>query len=178
MKRTRKRKSDNPFSIHFGQPTKQFIGRSQTLDTFLNDLYDANGQSRNSIITGLRGVGKTTFLNHVQDELANDPEWIVVSVHSTHNLLENITDRLHDEIERKTKESNVKLTSAEINILTALTLSFSEPEDNKEYGFQTSLIRDMRQLNKLDMTVAFLIDEVENTPEMREFAATYSLLVR
>ena len=61
-----------PFGIP-GLPPKYLIGRDRLIEKLQNWLTDKNEESGSYLITGYRGMGKTSFVNRVLDELIREP---------------------------------------------------------------------------------------------------------
>lgn len=81
----------NPFTPTFGTSPPLLVGRDADLQDFLEGLCGGPGApERATLVTGLRGTGKTVMLNAYED-LARDEGWLVISETATPNLLDRIT---------------------------------------------------------------------------------------
>jgi len=169
----------NPFNPQFGRRPKQFIGRELIINDFLQSLPDANDPHRTTIITGIRGSGKTAILSDVHASLTSD-RYAVVDVTAQDGMLLEILD----EFIRNNKNKNwLGEAFDEVQGFSAGALGFSlgmtKKVDNKAHSFRFMLSNVLDELKKKDIKTVFLIDEVHNgTPDMREFAVTYQHLVR
>ena len=175
MKRVRTRKKI-PFSPSFGKKPKIFIGREGISDKILDSLYEDNGIYRTSVITGLRGMGKTALLSEIESELRSEQDWIVVSTSTTEHLLSNVIGNLQLEIAEK-QSTIPKLSAISFSVL-GLGFKLEMQEKVQASNFQTIMKKCIAELTKAGIGVLFTIDEVSNTSEMKEFAATYQLLLR
>lgn len=80
----------NPFTPSFGGTPPLLVGREHEIADFERALSDGPGSlGRATLITGLRGVGKTVMLNALEDvAVANG--WVVISETATRGLVERI----------------------------------------------------------------------------------------
>jgi Cdc6-like AAA superfamily ATPase len=79
----------NPFNPQFGRRPLQFVGRDMVINDFVCNIENVNSPHRTTIITGIRGSGKTAILSDVQMELSTR-DYTVVSVTSSDGMLQNI----------------------------------------------------------------------------------------
>jgi hypothetical protein len=169
----------NPFNPQFGKRPDQFIGRELIVNDFLQSLLDRNDPHRTTIITGIRGSGKTAILSDVHASLSAD-KYLVIDVTAHDGMLLEILD----EFTRGSKKNNWLSSSfAGVQGFSAGALGFSlgitRKGDNGQHGFRFMLSELLDNLKDKKIKTVFLIDEVHNeTPEIREFAITYQHLVR
>ena len=174
MKRVRNRKKV-PFNTIFGKKPDIFIGREELKNSIIDSLYEENGIYRTSLITGLRGMGKTTLLADIRTELQSEGDWIVVSTSMSENLLENIVGNLQLEISTK---QNVLPNIEKINLsVFGVGVELGNSKEYNPKNFQTLMKKCLFELSKADIGVLFTIDEVKSNVEMREFASTYQVLL-
>jgi len=81
----------NPFNPQFGRRPKQFIGRELIINDFLQSLKDPFDPHRTTIVTGIRGSGKTAILSDVHASLDADT-YVVVDVTAHDGMLLEILD--------------------------------------------------------------------------------------
>jgi len=81
----------NPFNPQFGKRPKQFIGRELIINNFLQGMSDKNDPNRTSIITGIRGTGKTAILSDVHESLDPDKH-AVINITARDGMLLEILD--------------------------------------------------------------------------------------
>lgn len=62
--------------------------------------------------------------------------------------------------------------------LSAFGITFDAEEKGTAYQYQILLLKILDELKKRNMWVLVTIDEVKDTPEIREFASVYQLLLR
>jgi hypothetical protein len=167
----------NPFNPQFGRRPEQFIGRDGVINDFVGCIGDPNSPHRTTILTGIRGSGKTAILADVHIALEGEGH-LVIDVTARKGMLATIIDQFA----RKGRTSLGRFAS-EIKSLnvTAMGLSFgiTRGETQETRGFRYTIEEILDKLKKKHVGTIFLIDEVHNgTPEMAEFATTYQHLVR
>ncbi|KAB1655326.1 ATP-binding protein [Pseudoclavibacter chungangensis] len=80
----------NPFTPSFGGTPPLLVGRETEIADFERALDDGPGAlGRATLITGLRGVGKTVMLNALED-VARQAGWLVVAETATRGLADRI----------------------------------------------------------------------------------------
>lgn len=104
----------NPFTASLGVTPPALVGRGEILDDIDFALDNGPGtHERISVVTGPRGIGKTVFLNAVED-IARGKSWWVFSETATQGFV----GRLRDEVYRSLEG----LVSQHRTHLSALTL--------------------------------------------------------
>src|SRR4051794_38045568 len=87
----------NPFTPTFGTSPPLLVGRDTDLEDFRAGLRGGPGSpERATLVTGLRGTGKTVMLNAYED-VAGTEGWLVISETATPNLIDRI---LHEHLPR------------------------------------------------------------------------------
>ena len=87
----------NPYTPGAGNPPRELSGRHSVLETVMISLarQAAGGSSKNTILIGLRGVGKTVLLNRIQSEAKANG---IVTIHVEADQLESLPSALVPEI--------------------------------------------------------------------------------
>ena len=87
--------ASTPFSPHFGGTPNTLVGRDDLLGTLGSGLATGpNDKWYTTIIMGVRGSGKTTILNEIEDRAAADG-WVVLSLDAgTPGLLDRIAQAM------------------------------------------------------------------------------------
>jgi len=167
---------DSPFNPQFGKKPDSFVGRANLIDGLTREYHDKNAPERVTIISGVRGSGKTALLSDISAILEQTNDWLVVNVATTERLLENIMGV----IKYKIKESQLNLPA--IQSITVgvpfVNVKLGKEHVSTSVAFYPELLSIMMELDKKGVKVIFIIDEVNRTKEMREFVSTYQLLVR
>ena len=169
----------NPFNPQFGRRPQQFIGRELIINNFLQSLTDPYDPNRTTIITGIRGSGKTALLSDVHASL-DLGKCAVIDVTAHDGMLLEILD----EFIRNNKGKNwLGKAFEEVQGFSAGAFGFSvgltKRSEKGAHGFRFMLSSVLDELKRKNITTVFLIDEVHNgTEDMREFAVTYQHLIR
>ncbi|MFC7362220.1 ATP-binding protein [Nocardioides astragali] len=80
-----------PLHLDVGTSPPLLVGRDTDLDDFREGLRGGPGSpERATLVTGLRGTGKTVMLNAYED-VAGAEGWLVISETATPNLIDRIT---------------------------------------------------------------------------------------
>jgi hypothetical protein len=163
----------NPFHPQFGKRPEYFIGRDYIVRDFLYSLDNVNDPHRVTIVSGIRGSGKTALLTDVRDTL-DTRHFAVVDVTAGPHFLQSILDQLQmdsPELKRSLTGLNVGALGFNIGVAT----SVEEPEHGFRY-YLTSLANGLKNDNR---GIVFLVDEIHKAnDEMREFIITYQHLMR
>lgn len=100
----------NPFKATLGASPPYLAGRKNEIADFKDSIFDGPGaHERISLITGLRGVGKTVLLNAFQDA-AREESWWVVSETATPGFTQRIQDTVHRIIQTHLRTHRKTLT--------------------------------------------------------------------
>ena len=81
----------NPFRPTFGAPPLVWSGRTEALTSYESAISAANSPFRHLIISGNRGIGKTTLLYELCD-IARKHGWIVLEVTSAPGMLRELIE--------------------------------------------------------------------------------------
>lgn len=101
----------NPFTPTFGTSPPLLVGRDTDLDDFREGLRGGPGSpERATLVTGLRGTGKTVMLNAYED-VAGSEGWLVISETATPNLIDRIT---HEHLPRLLSEVDPRQTESRL----------------------------------------------------------------
>lgn len=162
----------NPYLLMFGQEPKQIISRESQALTVINE-FNASEQSQQCyMVTGLRGTGKTVFVDMIRSKLIKDNKWVSIELNSSSDLLEGLASKLAsgDLFTKWFKEAKINLSAFGLGI----EISSVSPIYNIEIAIEKML----ETLKKHNKKVLVIIDEVTNTQATREFAAAYQILLR
>ena len=173
------KRETNPFNPQFGKRPQQFIGRELIINDFLKGLADHNDLNRTTIITGIRGSGKTAILSDIHTSL-DEKKYAIIDITAHDGMLLEILDGF---IRYNKGKSWLGKGYNSIQSFSVGALGFSvgleKKSENETHSFRFLLTGLLDDLMSKNITTVFLIDEVHNgTPEMREFAVTYQHLVR
>lgn len=101
----------NPFTPTFGTSPPLLVGRDSDLDDFREGLRGGPGSpERATLVTGLRGTGKTVMLSAYED-LAGAEGWLIISETATPNLIDRIT---HEHLPRLLQDADPRQTESHL----------------------------------------------------------------
>ena len=162
----------NPYSLVFGKEPSQLISRvSQSIeiiDTFLSQ----EPSQQLDMITGVRGIVKTVFMNEIARRFAKEEDWIVVELNAGRDLLVSLAAKLSSEDAYAKIFQNAKINLSLFGL--GLEVDGSVPVSDIE----TALSKMLGSLKKHKKRILITIDEVSNTPDMRVFAGAFQIFVR
>lgn len=102
----------NPFKPTSGSTPPVLAGRAEVLEGLEQSLADGPGAlGRNTIFTGVRGVGKTVLLTEVED-LALRTGWITISETATPGFLAKLREEVDHLIEAQNPQPKRRITGA------------------------------------------------------------------
>jgi energy-coupling factor transporter ATP-binding protein EcfA2 len=168
---------ENPFNPQFGVRPDSFVGRDQIISDFLSGLDFTNSPYRTTILTGLRGSGKTSLLSDIST-LVKRKKFISVNVTSHDGMIEEIVGELNRKSKKWISNTISKIESVSVGVL-GISFSITRGSMSEVFGFRHTVTDILEELNKHGIGVVFTIDEVHNdTKEMQEFVIAYQHLVR
>jgi len=84
----------NPFTLSFGKEPLSKIDRFLEENRIIDSFNDENPPFQVSMITGLRGSGKTVFLTSVSNSLRQNDNWIVIDLNPEKDMLSSFVGKL------------------------------------------------------------------------------------
>ncbi|MGI6177189.1 MAG: AAA family ATPase [Eubacterium sp.] len=158
----------NPFCISFGRPPVNYIDRTVdkthvietfTLDPVTDQLF---------LITGVRGSGKTVFMNTIANTLEAEKDWVVLRESSESDIVNDIYSDLY----RILNPHSSELQQLSVSVAgTGISVTKKEPPANV-----ITLIDDLlERLEKKGKKVLVTIDEVTNTSQMKRFSHMFQI---
>lgn len=162
----------NPFAINFGIMPVQYISREIIIDEIVDGFQSEDIQNPCVMLTGNRGTGKTVTMTAIEKRISQSPDWIVIRLNPTRDMLLGLVGKLYDSKDYLTKfiDGQVNLSGFGIGV----NLSAKAPVADIESALEIILKEIKRQNKRLLVS----IDEVSNTEYMREFASSFQLLLR
>jgi predicted AAA+ superfamily ATPase len=166
----------NPFSPAFGSVPSNLYGREFLVNDIIDGLNSNVGDPRRStIITGIRGSGKTSLI-HAISEKAKENGYIAVNVVCNDNMLTDIIQA----IDYNAKHLLPKKDYLKIQSISAFGfgISFDRVSENKQKNFRTVLSEINDILQKTNTRLLITVDEVSSIQPMRNLADTHQMFVR
>ena len=165
----------NPFSPQFGRRPNTFIGRDDLIHHLLSSYDNLNAPERTTVVSGLRGSGKTSLLSDISFRLENNSDWMVINLACNESILSNTLEIILLKLEqRASKLPSINKVAISFPIINV------EIENSKKQtqSFYPTLLQILDELRRLEIKLLIIIDEVNNSKEMKEFASTYQLVIR
>ena len=168
---------ESPFNPQFGKKPVSFVGRYDVVDGLIREYHDLSAPERVSIISGVRGSGKTSILSDISSILEKTEDWLVVNVATTEKLLENLLGILMHKMSLKLHSRLPNINRVTVGT-PFISVELGKSQTRDLAAFYPQLLSAMEEAKSHDLKVIFVIDEVNSTGEMREFVSTYQLLIR
>ena len=160
----------NPYSLMFGKEPNQVISRSPQISEVSFAFQE--DESNIYMVTGVRGSGKTVFMNEIANEFQADEEWIVVELNSTGDLLRDLLETLSSDHRMAKIFQNASINLSFFGV--GLEVKNSVPITS----LQVALEKMLNSLKKHEKRVLVCIDEITVTDQLKLFASTFQILIR
>ncbi|AEG41300.1 ATP-binding protein [Lactobacillus kefiranofaciens] len=167
---------NNPFNPSFRRIPTIFLNRGQLINEVVEELNNPNSPYKVSIVYGMRGVGKTTFLTEVGRKVKQAPDWLVVNLAMGSNLMATLVDDLYMKASsdlQKTFESIRGLSFSAVGL--QLSADLSKPTLSTYQGILTNMFTKLREKG---IKVLITLDEAKSNTELKNFVAYYQILNR
>lgn len=162
----------NPYVISFGRIPSHYIERSLIIDEILDSINSDIIQSQAYKITGIRGTGKTVTLSAIERKLRDDKNWIVIGVKPESNILEDIIGNIYNDVPYLSSFFKTSLNLSKFGI--GVNIEHVNPVTSLDSALKKILV----ELNRLGKRLLITIDEVKNTPYIRDFIQEFQILIR
>jgi len=167
----------NPFNPSFGKRPVHFYGRQDTTRTIVSSVGDLNDPWRTTLITGVRGSGKTALLSDIRMNLRGE-DVIALYVVPNEAMLDSVLVGLYRQLPKTVPGALPELKSISFN--PGVAVSFEKntklPYFTGTFSFQIMEMMDFCM--KHGKHIVFLIDEAQkHTGDMRVFISTYQDLI-
>lgn len=164
--------SSNPFTLNFGREPAEMIPRSVLMSDLIRSFTDEPANMHISIITGVRGSGKTVFMTSVCKHFKEEKDWVVVELNPERDLLANFASKLSEEKKLKGIFSSAKLNFSAFGL--GVQVEGNEPVRDIEVVVSGML----ESIKKKHKKVLIAIDEAANTSSMKVFASAFQIFLR
>ena len=165
----------NPFNPNFGKVPPVFIDRGETVRELIEGLSDTGSPYQTTLISGVRGVGKTALLSDVCNEIRTDKKWIVADIPSNSNILETLVQTIHVKASSELRKALDSIDGVSVSIL-GVGFSYSAKDNKVNYQLLLEQMLEKMQENNTHLLVA--IDEVTANKQVKLFASVYQIMVR
>jgi len=167
----------NPFNPSFGKRPTHFYGRQEITRSILSSVEDINSPWRTTLITGVRGSGKTSLLSDIRLSL-NSPDVVTLYIVPNEAILDSILTQLFRQLPKSITKNIPTLKNLSVNLGVSIGLEkdMKMPHFTETFSYQIMELIDAHM--RLDKHIVFLIDEAQkHTEDIRVFISTYQDLV-
>lgn len=168
----------NPFNPSFGKVPEIFLDRSSLVLKIVAGLNNYNSPYQTTLISGVRGSGKTSLLTDISQTVAKQSDWIVVNLVSNDQIFQSLIESIYKQATPKLKKildtiDGIKLSAFK----SALGIEINTSQKYTTTS-QVMLETILEKLKKENVHLLVTIDEVNSSPEIRDFASVYQVLIR
>ena len=167
----------NPFNPSFGKRPTHFYGRQEITRSIISSVEDINSPWRTTLITGIRGSGKTALLSDIRKNMNNN-NIIVLYIVPNDAILDSVLTQLYRQQPKTITGSAPELKSVSVNLGLSVNLEKNMSKPNFTESFSYQIMEMIDNYMKHGKHVTFLIDEAQkHTEDMRIFISIYQDLV-
>lgn len=148
----------NPFNPTFGDVPRLFIGNGEE-EKIIELIREGD------FAAGVRGSGKTAFLNYVINVFKEDKNCYALTVINKDDLIDTLCSKLENMIYHFQR----KVDSISISGIPVKSM-------NTQMSYEERLEKVLDKVQKQHKYVVIVIDEVTNSKAIQEFAQYFSLL--
>ncbi|MCP0887128.1 ATP-binding protein [Ligilactobacillus sp. WILCCON 0076] len=159
---------ENPYNPAFGAVPTYYVTNGWISERFLNGLNNLTDNWRETIVTGIRGSGKTTVISDVIEKSVDRNDVVVISVNAgSSEMLAEIVAGMQRKIPRLPR-----IKSLGIKLPAIFDLNYEMPIKTASFRYD---IEDMLMFaDKQGITVVIAIDEIQKHSEaLRDYVAAY-----
>ena len=162
----------NPFSLTFGKEPKTIISNSSIFDEIKDKFLSLNPSSTTTLITGVRGSGKTVLLTRLCKYFDEIDDLVVVELNPETDMLEYLASSIYEKCKYKYKFVKKDFSFSFKGI--SITLSGENPISN----VITLLEKMFEVLIKKNKKVLICVDDVSNNQNVKTFVQQYQIFIR
>jgi len=167
----------NPFNPAFGKRPIHFFGRQEITRAIVESVGDENSPWRTTLLTGIRGSGKTALLSDIRENLSR-PDIIVLYLVPNEALLDNILTQLYRQLPKSILRSMPELKSISVDLGFSVGLKKDKNKPDFTESFSYQIMELMDACMKESKHIVFLVDEAQkHTEDMRVFISVYQDLI-
>lgn len=162
----------NPFTLAFGKEPKTIISNSSIFEEIKDKFLSLNPSSTTTLITGVRGSGKTVLLTRLCKYFDEIDDWVVVELNPETDMLEYLASSIYEKCKYKYKFVKKDFSFSFKGI--SITLSGENPISN----VITLLEKMFDVLIKKNKKVLICVDDVSNNKIVKTFVQQYQIFIR
>ena len=167
----------NPFHPSFGKRPIHFYGREDITRSIILSVDDKNSPWRTTLITGIRGSGKTALLSDIRINL-DSRGVIALYVVPNEAVLDSVLVQLYRQLPKSISDALPEFKNISVNL--GVSVGFEKDKKTpyfvETFSYQIMEIMDIYM--KQEKHIVFLVDEAQkHTEDMRVFISAYQDLV-
>lgn len=162
----------NPFTLSFGKKPLQYISRIVQTNQVIEEFCAKQPSNQIFMLTGVRGSGKTVMMTNLAAELRKIPDWIVVELNPTRDLLQSLAAKIYSLPEMHTRFLSAKFDFSAFGL--GVSVENAAPVTDIENALELMLA----EINKAGKRLLVTIDEVTNSEYIRVFASAFQIFIR
>lgn len=164
--------NQNPFSLTFGKEPKALISNLNQFEEIKDNYLALNPMNNATLITGVRGSGKTVLLTRLNKYFSTLEDWIVVELNPETDMLEYLASNIYEKC-----NSKFKFLKKEFSF-SFKGLSISISGENPVSNVITLIERMLDIVKKKNKKVLIAIDDVSNNQNVKTFVQQFQIFIR
>ena len=163
---------NNPYSLVFGKAPSELISRVAQFDEVINAFSSVKPSQQVYMITGIRGSGKTVFMTEIASHLKKNSEWITIELNPERDLMNALAAKLasDNKLAQLFKQSKINLSIFGFGLEVKGEAPIAD--------IDTAVTKMLGSIKKKGKRVLITIDEVVSSKYIKEFAASFQILLR
>lgn len=167
----------NPFNPSFGKRPIHFFGREEITRSIISSVDDENSPWQTTLITGVRGSGKTALLSDIRLNL-DSPDVVALYVVPNEAILDSILAQLYRQLPKSVSDSMPEFKNLSVNLGVSVNFEKDRKTPHLTETFSYQFLELMDACMKQGKHIVFLVDEAQkHTEDMRIFISTYQDLI-
>lgn len=167
----------NPFNPGFGKIPPIYLKRTEDIQTVTDNLGNPNSPYQTTLIYGMRGTGKTAFLTDISHETEKRDHWIVVNLVPGNPLLPTLIDSIYRKAATPLQKAFQMIQGISVSAF-GITINTAPGVKASDQQYQNLLEIMLQKLKESKTWLLITLDEAKSTPELRQFASVYQLMLR
>ncbi|WP_338935199.1 ATP-binding protein [Lactobacillus helveticus] len=163
----------NPFNPTFGDVPKLFLKSNTDSEVkHILKMITESDFARSIFITGVRGVGKTSLMMRISEDLSANKDFYIVDLINREGILSSLLRLLSNQVNSKLQQTLKSINGTSIG-------NFLSVEREKEAPNVDVLLDELMQgIKKEGKKVLITVDEVTNSKPIRDLIQTFSSFKR
>lgn len=167
----------NPFNPSFGRVPRLFLDRSKMVKQLEEDIQDPDSPFLTTLIYGMRGSGKTTLLTDISHYMMKHDDWLVVDLTMGERFIPTLIESVYAQADNSLRKLITGIEGIKLST-SGLEIDYNHRDTLTNLPYQVLLEKMAAMLKKRGLSLLITIDEISSTPELRQFAGIYQLLLR